>query len=443
MRLPGTRYQEHGWELVRKLLGQCSLQACAAGLPARIVNVNVNNSASAALADCLDDYIERCSGALRASARQPRAAADGNSYGESVLELALALLCELQARPADWHALAAALGADAARLGHFWQQPGGEAMLRKKFNDMYALLRDKVDCDNYIVACGRPCSANRMYAYRMLDTAYADIARLFDSWREAPEQVAAILGRAVDAAAAPIEVRQMKSIGDCQAAWLIAWSASRERFTGAAGPLHTHSKRFANLKNSPDKIAAMLAEIGDYEQLSANGDGPWQQDAADASAWLDDLARVLDDAVDDDGDGGRVLARPAAAAAADADADADGADHSAARSALSAPPSYVSVALLAGDAALWAARAMAGCSLPVQLAVYLKLVGARDDCYRAEWLDGVSGELPTMAQLAALDGVSLPTLRKRRDSAIAALQAGTQAGPRPGGGTDEPIRRAQ
>ena len=25
MRLPGTRYQEHGWEQVRKLLGQCSL----------------------------------------------------------------------------------------------------------------------------------------------------------------------------------------------------------------------------------------------------------------------------------------------------------------------------------------------------------------------------------------------------------------------------------
>ena len=27
MRLPGTRYQEHGWEQVRKLLGLCSLQA--------------------------------------------------------------------------------------------------------------------------------------------------------------------------------------------------------------------------------------------------------------------------------------------------------------------------------------------------------------------------------------------------------------------------------
>jgi hypothetical protein len=53
---------------------------------------------------------------------------------------------------------------------------------------------------------------------------------------------------------------------------VIAWSATLEQFSGAAGPLHTRSKRFASLKNSPDKIAAMLAEIGEYEQLSANQD---------------------------------------------------------------------------------------------------------------------------------------------------------------------------
>src|SRR3712207_4334267 len=35
-----------------------------------------------------------------------------------------------------------------------------------------------------------------------------------------------------------------------------------------------------------------------------------------------------------------------------------------------------------------------------------------------------SGELPTMQQLALLDGVSLPTLRKRRDAAIARLTSG-------------------
>ena len=80
----------------------------------------------------------------------------------------------------------------------------------------------------------------------------------------------------------------------------------------------------------------------------------------------------------------------------------------------------------AQDGASLAARALAGCSMPVRLAVYLKLMGARDDCYPAEWLDPTTGELPTMQQLAVLDAVSLPTLRKRRDGAIELLRAAPQ-----------------
>src|SRR5471032_1813087 len=105
MRLPGTRYQEHGWEQVRKLLGQCSLLACAGDVPERLLQ----GSAERFDADPFEDYLERCADALRASARRSRAAADGNSYGESVLELALGLLYELQARRADWQAFVAAL----------------------------------------------------------------------------------------------------------------------------------------------------------------------------------------------------------------------------------------------------------------------------------------------------------------------------------------------
>ena len=68
--------------------------------------------------------------------------------------------------------------------------------------------------------------------------------------------------------------------------------------------------------------------------------------------------------------------------------------------------------------------------LPVRLAVYLKLLGAHDDCYPPDWLDPATGELPTMQQLAALAQVSLPTLRKRRDQAIERLQgtAATEGG---------------
>ena len=73
------------------------------------------------------------------------------------------------------------------------------------------------------------------------------------------------------------------------------------------------------------------------------------------------------------------------------------------------------------DRTSWAARRMAHDSLPVRLAVYLKLLGPFDDCYPSEWLDPATGELPTMGQLAPLDGLSLPTLRKRRDAAIVRL----------------------
>lgn len=531
MRLPGTRYQEHGWEQVRKLLGQCSLQACADGLPARlaaayasaaragradgavfagavadpgndevadelaneladgltagIADANAAGPGAAtelapvngvadclaaavpggpagkradrgdgnladALADTLADYIDRSGRCLRSSCRQGRAAADGNSYGESVLELAFGLLYELQARPADWAALAIAIGAEAARLGPFWTQAGGEAILRKKFNDMYALLRDRVDADNYMVACGRPCSANRIHAYRMLDTAYAEIARLFEAWQQHREQVGAILGRSVSAAA-PIEVRQMKSIGQCQGAWVIAWSATRERFGGSAGPLHTRSKRFDGLKNNPARIAAMLGEIDDYEQLSANREGLWQQEAADNTAWLDALARVLEQA-GDDGAGPDADADTDSATAAgtgvgvgsatdtgarrqphrhgEAQAPNEGAASAAAQRALavSLPPRYLELARMAEDGASWAALAMAVASMPVRLAVYLKLMGAQDDSYPAEWLDPATGALPTMGQLAGLDGLSLPTLRKRRDAIIARLQGAAAGG---------------
>lgn len=422
MRLPGTRYQEHGWEHVRKLLGQCSLQAFADLAPARLLDSICHD-------DTLVEYVDLAGAALRTVSRSARAQAPGNSYGESVLELALGLLYELQARPDDWTAFAAAVTNQHQKIGAFWDCAGGDAILRKKVNDMYAVLRDKVDADNYQAACGRNCSPNRIYAYRMLDTAYGDIARIFDGWRQYLDQVSAILARPVAAVAAPIEVRQMKAIAACKGEWVIRWSESRENFTGAAGPLHTRSKRFASLKNSPDKIGAMLLEIGEYEELSANRDCDWQQDRFEASAWLDDLARVLDES------------SQAASAKADqilavscdeldcapgsAEAESDETDQRLEPIAVSVslPPRFIQLARAAQERDSWSARMMAGDSLSVRLAVYLKMLGAQDDSYPAEWLDPASGELPTMLQLAVLDQVSLPTLRKRRDAAIATLLA--------------------
>jgi hypothetical protein len=371
MRLPGTRYQEHGWEQVRKMLGQSSLAALA---HADLYQVH----------EMLSEYVDKMAGLLAAEARRYHAEAPGNSYGDSVAELALGLLFELQARPADWVAMADAVASEAEKIGPFWSRPGGEAILRKKFNDMYAVLRDKVDADNYSVACGRPCSANKMYTYRMLDTAYAEVARLLTGWRANNAQVAAILGRPIDAE--PIEARQMAHIGQCKAEWIIRWSESLEQFEGKPGPLHTRSKRFSSLRNNAGTIQELLQEIGDYEELSANRDASWLQDAADAGEWVDDLFRVLDEV--SPAPGYEEEDKPLA------------------------PGVQRLVDLLNAEA------------VPVRLAVFLKLLGSQDDSYPADWLDPATAALPTLDALAGQAGISLPTLRKRRDATIARLQEG-------------------
>ncbi len=421
MRLPGTRYQEPGWEQVRKLLGQCSLHALAQCDVGRLVQPGAQY-------DTLGEYVDLCADALRAGARSARAQASGNSYGDTVFELALTLLYELQARPADWTSLCAAVMGEYRRLGPFWLGAGADGLLRKKVNDMYAGLRDKVDSDNYQAACGRPCSPNRMYAFRMLDTARGEIARLFDGWAEHREQVGAILGREIDAE--PIEARLLRSGGACKAGWVMAWSASLERFAGGAGPLHTRSKRFASLKTSPAKIDAMLTEIAEYERISANSDGDWRLDAFEAGGWVEDYARVLSEshAAQAPGPDQILEAQQDDFATLERDAEEDagaGRDDEPMpeRAALSLPPRFAEVALSAAGAGAWAERALARDSMPVRLAVYLKLVGPADDCYPAEWLDPATGELPAMQQLALLDRVSLPTLRKRRDAAIERLAA--------------------
>jgi len=444
MRLPGTRYQEPGWEEVRKLLGQCSLAALRASGCARLLDAHARTDpAMHVLEETLAEYVELTGERLRQARRGPRAQAPGNSYGDTVLELALGLLYELQARPGDWQAFCGAVAAEHARIEAFWRDAGGEALLRKKVNDMYAVLRDKVDADNYQVACGRPCSPNRMYAYRMLDTAYGEIARLFANWEQHRQQVGAVIGRAVEGI--PIEVRQLRSIADCRAEWVLRWSESLEAFTGSAGPLHTRSKRFASLKTSADKIAAMLAEIGDYEALSSNQDRDWLQDRDDAALWMEDYWRVLQESTEAAMPGPDQILEARedelAAAAGDAEPEADQppADEpahapgtepqlEALAAAVSLPPGYMQAAQqeqAAEGRAGWVARELAQDGLAVRLSVYAKLLGPGDESYPDAWRDPATGELPTMQQLAGLARVSLPTLRKRRDAAIARLEAAT------------------
>ncbi|NGZ83554.1 hypothetical protein [Duganella aceris] len=434
MRLPGTRYQEHGWEQVRKLLGLCSLQAFRRIEMHQVLDPGQH-------APLLDSYTDAVAAALRANARSARAEAEGNSYGESVYELSLGLLFELQAQPAFWQAFAAAVASEHARSGAFWLDAAAEGVMRKKVNDMFATLRDKVDADNYIVATGRDCSPNKIYTYRMLDTAYREISAMFTAWEQHAAQVGAILGRPL--AGSPIEVRQMKSISGCRAEWIIRWSETQELFGGSPGPLHTRSKRFASLKNNPDKIAAMLTEIGDYEELSSNMDraDDWQGDAGEAVLWLEDYWRVIGESdVAESGEDDRILAAPVPdefeAGEEEADPVAeqgDGADDAQLAAecqradTLSLPLRYMEMARAAQESGSWTLRMLREESLPIRLAVYHKLLGASDDTYPDAWLDPATGELPTLQQLAALDEISMPTLRKRRNEAIAKLYAANTA----------------
>lgn len=446
MRLPGTRYQEPGWEQVRKLLGQASVQVLRQLAPHDLQDPAL-----------LDRYVDQTGALLHACRHTARATAEGNSYGDSVGELALSLLYELPAQPAFWQAFLATLETELARSGTFWRDPACEGMLRKKINDLYAGLRDRIDADAYTVATGRNCSPNRIYTYRMLDTAYRDIAALFADWQAHTEQVGAILGRPLHGI--PIEVRQMKSIVGCKAEWVIAWSATLEQFGGAAGPLHTRSKRFASLKNNPEGIAAMLAEIGEYEQLSANQDSAeeFRADAGEAGSWLEDYWRVLHESEQCELYGQRSGPDQLLALADDADAASDGCDAhdepdaAAARAeddalagmaaklvapdettrmleqqrsvGVSLPPGYLQLARLAQHGGSRLLDILAEESLPIRLAVYHKLLGPSDECYPDVWLDPATGELPTLQQLAALDGISMPTLRKRRNLAIDKLYA--------------------
>jgi hypothetical protein len=81
----------------------------------------------------------------------------------------------------------------------------------------------------------------------------------------------------------------------------------------------------------------------------------------------------------------------------------------------------------AQEAGSWIVRMLRDDTLPIRLAVYHKLLGASDDTYPDAWLDPATGELPTLQQLAALDQISMPTLRKRRNEAIAKLYAANTA----------------
>jgi hypothetical protein len=496
MRLPGTRYQEPGWERVRKLLGAVSLTVLQAVQWPRLHSEPM-----------LDWYCEAMAVALQQTAGSARAQAAGNGYGESALDLAQSLVCELRVLPSFWQAFIQTLPVDLSDNAPSW--------LRKKVNDMYVGLRDRVDADQYQIATGRPCSANKIYTCRMLDTAYHDIVDLLADWQNHVPQLSEILGR--ELVVQPIETRSVRSAADCDPHWIIRWSAGLHQFGRGVGPLHTQSKRFSSLKNNPETIRRILTEMAEYEAVSQYGIDDWQSDDARFDDWSEDYWRVMNQsemresemresemresdsvrygvllpAVDrvfqlgatiDNSDDMNIdeeisenscfatelssefensseFALEESGKAADTEENADTearmiaalqaegfldvviADKTAGKvdvtplsltqqmseaaqalaTGLSLPPDYMMMAGASEDRDSLMYRALQHESLPVRLALYSKQLGAWDESYPEAWLDPNTGELPSMKQLAALDQVSLPTLRKRRDLALQRL----------------------
>jgi hypothetical protein len=177
----------------------------------------------------------------------------------------------------------------------------------------------------------------------------------------------------------------------------------------------------------------MLREIGEYEQLSANGDRDWLQDLDDATVWVEDYWRVLQESEAAATPGpDRILeasqdeldvAAPEPEPAPTPDGVPSDPRLDALAVSVSLPPGYLREARAAVADNGKVARLLAADGLVVWLAVYAKLLGPDDDVYPDAWRDPATGALPTMQQLAALAEVSLPTLRKRRDAAIARLGA--------------------
>jgi hypothetical protein len=190
----------------------------------------------------------------------------------------------------------------------------------------------------------------------------------------------------------------------------------------------------------------------------------WRADEEEASAWLDDYWRVIGESeaqeaeeeapmpdvvdqilqppVDDaDEEEFEIAWEPGGTDDEDmAEEPAGGADGAAVRGPgprnperadadealagrLSLPLRFMELAAAAQDGASRTLVLLKDESLPIRLAVYHKLLGADDDSYPDAWLDPATGELPTLQQLAALDRISMPTLRKRRNEAIDKLYA--------------------
>ena len=452
MKLPGAKYQDAGWEHVKKMLGDASLVVWRMAEFEAIADATRNEELFRLYVDCLLSE-------LMARIHRGEGARAGNYHGEGVADLAVDLVLFVNhSRPQALDRRLEIIRKRAQKDGAYWLKKPGD--LRKILQDMYAEERYFADVDPFVAATGTRITANGIARYAAIDGLYTQVSRIFGQWETQKDKVEAILDRVIPDGVAPLEIRRIGRYNDCKGQWILNWDREQGRWkpSRSPGPIH-QGKSFQGLRFKPARIDEILAELQDFEEIATPITGGDDADERFGSL-LQRIGRNVDegdttpevapaqDAEAQGPDEGDEAADPAGAddpmtgweAGLDdglipEDGSDTGADASAEKDHLAAPESGQpdSVSASPGkedheeddeeDAEEAADPRMEATMLclkrheePLQIAIWQEFLP--DTGLPDKYLDPKTGLPPTQAELARRLGVSPPTWRKRVSRAV-------------------------
>ena len=218
MFLPGMRYQDHAWGMVRKALGAAVL-----------------------------------------SARRKNKISDLNDFQEAVIQQLFCIEWRLRGpRSTNWlghdgFMLASDLVVESLELPKFGEKIEKllsnldnltDSALCKQANDVFSELRDELDARNFLASTGEPIAANLIGCLRDTERASRATKQLLKNWKKNISYSTDVLGREINAAAEPIEIRRLEQRGRCEAGWVLRWSKFHALYyqRKSVPNLHTKSK---------------------------------------------------------------------------------------------------------------------------------------------------------------------------------------------------------
>lgn len=198
MFLPGMRYQDHAWGMVRKALGAAVL-----------------------------------------SARRESEISDINDFQEAVIQQLFCIESRLHGpRSTNWlghdgFMLASDLVVESIKLPKFGKKLEklltkidelSDTALRKQTNEVFSELRDELDARNFLASTEEPISANLIGCLRNTERASRATKQLLINWKKNISYSGDVLGQKINPAAEPIEIRRLEKRGRCEAGWVLRWS---------------------------------------------------------------------------------------------------------------------------------------------------------------------------------------------------------------------------